>query len=81
MSLEKEQKFYEEQKADLLKHYEGQFVLIKNQKIHGFFTTEKEAFDKGLSIFGPQEMFITQVVKEEPKTFIPAFSTNSHAHF
>ena len=80
MSLEKEQQYYENQKEELLKHHEGQFALIKDQKIHGFFTTEKEAFDKGVELFGVEEMFIKQVLKEEPKTFLPAFSANPHAH-
>lgn len=81
MSLEQEQIFFESQKAKLLQQHEGQFVLIKNQKIHGFFTTEQEAYEKGIELFGAQEMFIKQILKEEPKNFIPAFSTNPHAHF
>lgn len=79
MSLEQEQTFFESQKTKLLQQHEGQFVLIKNQKIHGFFTTEQEAYEKGIELFGAQEMFIKQILKEEPKNFIPAFST--HAHF
>ncbi len=79
MSLEADLKFYELQKSELLKNHEGQFVLIKNQKIHGFFTTEQEAFAKGLELFGAEEMFIRQILKEEPKTFLPAFSTTRHA--
>lgn len=81
MSLEQEQKFFESQKAELLKQHEGQFVLIKNQKISGFFTTEQEAYEKGIELFGAQEMFIKQILKEEPKHFIPAFSTYPHANF
>ena len=80
MCLEKEQKFYEQQKEDFLKNHEGQFVLIKGQKSYGFFTTEKEAFDKGIEIFGVEEMLIKQILKEEPKTFIPAFSVTPYAH-
>ena len=80
MSLEKEQSFFEREKSKFLKHHEGQFVLIKEQKVHGFFTTEQEAFEKGIELFGAEEMFIRQVLKEEPKTFIPAFSTIPHAH-
>jgi len=79
MPLEKEKKFFDGQKNELLKHHEGQFALIKGEKIHGFFPTEQEAFKKGIEIFGLEDMFIKQILKEEPKTFIPAFSTIKHA--
>lgn len=80
MSLEQERVFFEREKANWLVHHEGQFVLIKGQKVHGFFPSEKEAFEKGLELFGAEEMFIKQILKEEPKTFLPAFSTIPHAH-
>ncbi|MBI2336143.1 MAG: hypothetical protein HYU97_05220 [Deltaproteobacteria bacterium] len=80
MNLKQEQVFFEGQKEKLLQQHEGQFVLIKNQKIHGFFTTEQEAYEKGIELFGAQEMFIKQILKKEPKHFIPAFSTTPHAH-
>jgi dTDP-4-dehydrorhamnose 3,5-epimerase-like enzyme len=79
MSLEKEQSLFEQKKGDFLKHHEGQFVLIKEGQVHGFFPTEHEAFDKGIELFGPQDMFIKQILKDEPKTFIPAFSAGHHA--
>lgn len=79
MDFRTEQTFYENQKKELLKHHEGQFVLIKGQKIHGYFNSEQEAFEKGVDLFGATDMFIKQILKEDPKHFIPAFSTNPHA--
>lgn len=79
MRLHDEQVFYENKKKELLKHHEGQFVLIKNQKIHGYFSSEQEAFEKGIELFGAEEMFIKQILKQDDKHFMPAFSTTPHA--
>jgi hypothetical protein len=46
--LEKELKYFEDHKEELLKHYENQFVLIKDDQLIGAFTTEAEAYAAGL---------------------------------
>ena len=79
MSLEKEQALFKKEKNTFLKSHKGQFVLIKGKKVHGFFPTEEKAFEKGLELFGIEDMFIKQVLKEEPKTFVPAFSVKPDA--
>ena len=59
MALEKELKYFENQKAELLKHHENQFVLISGDQLAGAFTTEAEAYQAGLQKFGNQPFLMT----------------------
>lgn len=74
MTLEKELKYFEEHKDELLKHYEGQFVLIKDDQLVGAFTTEEEAYQAGLEKFGNQPFLIKKVTKEEEVVQLPALT-------
>ena len=64
MALETELQYYEEQKAELLKHYEGQFALIRGAELVGTFTTHEEAFTAGVENFG-NVPFLIQTIEEE----------------
>lgn len=64
--------FFEKNKEEYLKHYEGQFALIKGKKLIGSFTTEEEAYKAGVEQFGNTPFLIKQVVKKEPINAIPA---------
>lgn len=72
MSLEKELKYFEEHKEELLKHYEGQFVLIKDASLVGSYTTEAEAYQAGIQKFGNTPFLIKKVTKEEEIYRFPA---------
>ena len=50
--LQNELDFFNKKKAELLKLYKGQFVLIKGDKLIGAFTTDGEAYKAGLEQFG-----------------------------
>lgn len=65
MILDKELKYFNEHKDELLKHYETQFVLIKDDEFIGAFTTEAEAYAAGIQKFGNQPFLIKKVTKEE----------------
>lgn len=65
MALEVERKFFEEQKAELLKHYDGQFALIMGYRLVGTFTTHGEAFSAGVENFGNVAFLIQRVQDEE----------------
>lgn len=43
--LENEFKFYQANKADLLKKYNNRYVVIKDQKVLGDFATREEAIE------------------------------------
>ena len=63
--LEKELKYFEDHKEELLKHYENQFVLIKDDQLIGAFTTEAEAYAAGVQRFGNQPFLIKRVTREQ----------------
>jgi hypothetical protein len=63
--LEKELKYFEDHKEELLKHYENQFVLIKDDQFIGAFTTEAEAYAAGVQRFGNQPFLIKKVTSED----------------
>lgn len=44
--LEKEFKYYLDNQAALLKRYKGKFLVIKNNKIIGVYSSEAEAYNK-----------------------------------
>lgn len=71
-ALLEELHFFEKNKKDYLKHYEGQFVLIKGKEFIGSYTNEEEAYKVGVEKFGNVPFLIKQVVKDEPINAIPA---------
>ena len=46
--LEKEFKFYVDNQAELVKKYEGKYIVIKNSEIIGSYNTEIEALESSL---------------------------------
>ena len=72
--FEKELKYYKEQKEELLKHYENQFVVIKNDRFLGAYTTEQEAYEAGLKELGNVPFLIKRVTKEEELVRFPALA-------
>lgn len=71
-ALQEELRFFEKNKLEYLKHYQGQFVLIKDKRLIGSYTTEEEAYKAGIEQFGNTPFLIKRVVKEEPINVIPA---------
>ncbi|MCL5674217.1 MAG: DUF5678 domain-containing protein [Candidatus Omnitrophica bacterium] len=74
MELEKELKFYERKKEEFLKEHENQFVLIKDEKVIGFYNSPEEAYDEGAKLFGLEPFFIKEVVRNEQIESIPALT-------
>ena len=72
MVLEKEMAYYIEHQAELLKQYEGKYILIKGEKIIGGYESEEEAYRAGLEKFQNEPFFIKYVAKEEESAEFPA---------
>lgn len=51
MSLEKELQFFKKNQTDLLKEYEGKFLVIKDEKVVGVHDTEIEAYTEAQKKF------------------------------
>jgi hypothetical protein len=76
-TLQKELHFYEKNKQEYLKLYKGQFVLIKEEKFVGTFTTDAEAYKAGLEQFGNKPFFIKQVLEDDTKVSYPALTVGA----
>jgi hypothetical protein len=50
--------FYYQYQANLKNHFQGRFILIKNEKVMGDFCTWQEASAKGLELCGEDAFFI-----------------------
>ena len=61
-NLEKERKVFDSHIEDWRKTNLGQFVLIKDEKLLGFFKSANAAFEKGTDLFGLEEFFIEQIL-------------------
>jgi len=70
--LREELAYYESRKSDLLLSHENQFVLIKGQKVVGFYATEEAAYSDGIQKLGNTPFLIKQVLKVDPPQVIPA---------
>lgn len=74
MALEIEREYYEEQKAKLLKHYEGKFALIIGSRLVETFTTHEEAFSAGVEQFGNVAFLIQQVQEKDEVVQYPSLA-------
>ena len=74
MALEKEWEFYQAHKDELLRHYKGQFVLIKDDNLLGTYTLFPEAFDAGVRLLGNQPFLIQQVTETEEVIQYPSLT-------
>ena len=72
--FEKELEYYKINKDELLKYHENQFVVIKDEKLLGAYTTEQEAYEAGLKELGNVPFLIKHVTKEEEIVRFPALS-------
>jgi len=72
--LEKELKFFEENKAKWLGIYVGKFVLVKGEEFIGVFDTAETAISEGAKKYGTESFLVRQVVPQDEKVQIPALT-------
>jgi hypothetical protein len=70
--FEKEMRYFESHRGELIGKFDGQFVLINEEQIAGGFTKLKDAYNEGVARYGRGLFMIRRVVSEDPITFIPA---------
>ena len=63
--LEKEYKFYLNHLDEFVAHHLHQFVLIKKDKIVGFYDSYAGALKAGLKDFGNVPFFIKEIERQE----------------
>ena len=66
-ALQKELTVFEQHKGEWLRNHPGDFVVIADETVAGFYQDYESAFKAGLSRFGIQATFLVkQVWAEEP---------------
>ena len=72
--LEKERKFFEQNRAEWLTISPDKFVLIKNEELIGTFDTLQDALTEGARRFGTESFLVRQVEEVEQLVYIPALT-------
>ena len=72
MPLETELKYYESAKDELLRHYEGKYVLIIGQEQLGIYDNMEEAYRQGIELRGNVPMLIQKIEEVESIEAIPS---------
>jgi hypothetical protein len=72
MALETELAYYETIKPELLKHYEGKYVLVIGNEQLGVFDKREDAYSRGIELRGNVPMLIKHIQQVEPIEHIPA---------
>lgn len=66
MPLKNELAYFEAHRAEFLQAHRGKFALIKGEESHGFFDTDRAAYEEGVGLFGG-EAFLIKLVAEEDR--------------
>jgi hypothetical protein len=75
-ALDTELAYFRKHKSDLVKKYEGQFVVIKGSEVLGAFTTDVQAYEAGVTRFGNVPFLIQRICKEEEAiAYSPSLTT------
>lgn len=74
MALERELAYFDANREELVRHYEGQFALIEGECFLGAFTTFEQAFNAGVSLFGVRPFLVQCVTDEDALLQIPALA-------
>jgi hypothetical protein len=69
MQLETELAIYEGMLPDFLKEHEGDYVLIKGDRVEGFWKTKEEAITAGVQRF-PLQPFLAKKIERHTKPVV-----------
>lgn len=72
--LDQELEFFKAHRKEWLKHYEGQFALVKNQQLLGTYTTIDQAVKAGYSKVGNQPFLVKQMLETDEELQFPALA-------
>ena len=76
--LEKELEFYIAKQKNLVKKYEGKFIVIKNERVIGIYDTELEAY-KETQRTHPLGTFLIQKVEAGADNYTQTFHSRVSA--
>ncbi len=66
--LDKEYKYYLKNKAELLKKYKGNFLVIKDENIIGVYGTREDAYDNAIRQYVLGTFLIQECVEDSKDT-------------
>lgn len=67
--------YFKAHRADLLRIYRGQYVLIKEESVFGGFPSAEAAYKEGLQRFGIVPFLVQEVTEHEKVLFSPFVSS------
>jgi hypothetical protein len=70
-SLDREQTVYEANLSHWIPDHEGEYVLIKDDEVVGFYDTRDEALAAGYTQFGVVPLLVKLVASTEPVHHLP----------
>lgn len=60
--LQKEREFFDKHIAEWRSTHLGEFVLIKDEQVVGFYSSLTQACDEGIKRFGLKDFFVEQIL-------------------
>jgi hypothetical protein len=72
--LDRELKFYQENLQNWLRDYPGKYVVVKNDKLIGFFDHYEQALSEGARRFGLTSFLARKIEPTQEEIFIPALT-------
>jgi hypothetical protein len=74
MTLEPEIAYFAQNLQEWLRHYRGQFALVKGARLAGTFTTFAEAYEAGVREFGLEPFLVKVLTDVEEQVQYPALA-------
>jgi hypothetical protein len=72
--LEKELKFFAENKAKWAENHLGKFALVKGDKLAGVFDNAEAAIAEGARQYGTESFLVRQIQLKDEEVYIPALA-------
>jgi hypothetical protein len=75
MPIEQELKYFEDNRADLVRHYKGKWVVIKGTELIGAYDDSDAAYAAGVGRFRTEPFLVRQVTENDSPIQAPALFT------
>ena len=72
--LEKERKYFEQNRKEWLSKFPAKFVLVKGEQLVGTFDKPEDALAEGARRFGGESFLVRRVEESEQLVYIPALT-------
>ena len=73
-TLDAENGVFERNRTEWVKHHQGKFVLVKDERLVDVFDSADAAYSAGIQQFGAVPFLVKQVVTVDPIQQAPAYT-------